>query len=140
MNISSTKSSSLCCCSKLQNKTTPAVFAHCSQYCTQNLLFSSQAPDFCNFPGKNTGVGCHFLLKGSFLTQGSNMHLWCLLHWQANSLPLCHLESPIFSTSGDNTLLCPLQVAGQTSFYYLRFQLFLVSYKRCTFLLPYSPC
>ena len=27
---------------------------------------------FCpwNFPGKNTGVGCHFLLQGNFLTQG----------------------------------------------------------------------
>ena len=23
-------------------------------------------------PGKNTGVGCHFLLLGIFLTQGSN--------------------------------------------------------------------
>ena len=27
-------------------------------------------------PGKNTGVGCHFLLQGIFLTQGSNL---CLL-------------------------------------------------------------
>ena len=35
-------------------------------------------------PGKNTGVGCHFLLQGIFLTQGSNLHL---LHWQAGSLP-----------------------------------------------------
>ena len=28
---------------------------------------------FCpwDFPGKNTGVGCHFLLQGIFLTQGS---------------------------------------------------------------------
>ena len=26
-------------------------------------------------PGKNTGVGCHFLLQGIFLTQGSNLHL-----------------------------------------------------------------
>ena len=26
-----------------------------------------------NFPGKNTGVGCHFLLQGLFLTQGSNL-------------------------------------------------------------------
>ena len=26
-------------------------------------------------PGKNTGVGCHFLLQGSFPTQGSNLHL-----------------------------------------------------------------
>src|SRR5574340_769900 len=26
-------------------------------------------------PGKNTGVGCHFLLQGTFLTQGSNLGL-----------------------------------------------------------------
>ena len=26
-----------------------------------------------SFPGKNTGVGCHFLLEGIFLTQGSNL-------------------------------------------------------------------
>ena len=25
-----------------------------------------------NFPGKNTGVGCRFLLQGIFPTQGSN--------------------------------------------------------------------
>ena len=25
-----------------------------------------------NFPGKNTEVGCHFLLQGIFLTQGLN--------------------------------------------------------------------
>ena len=37
-----------------------------------------------NFPGKNTGVGCHFLLQGIFLTQGLNLYL---LHWQASSLP-----------------------------------------------------
>ena len=41
-----------------------------------------------NFPGKNTRVGCHFLLEGIFLTQGSNPCLWHLLHWQADSLPL----------------------------------------------------
>ena len=34
-------------------------------------------------PGKNTGVDCHFLLQGIFLTQGLNLHLLCLLHWQA---------------------------------------------------------
>ena len=27
---------------------------------------------FWTSPGKNTGVGCHFLLQGLFLTQGSN--------------------------------------------------------------------
>ena len=28
-----------------------------------------------NSSGKNTGVGCHFLLQGIFPTQGSNMGL-----------------------------------------------------------------
>ena len=42
------------------------------------------------FSGLNTGVGCHFLLQGIFLTQGSNPHL---LHWQAYLLQLCHLGS-----------------------------------------------
>ena len=32
-----------------------------------------------NFPGKNTGVGCHFLFQGIFPTQGLNMLSLCLL-------------------------------------------------------------
>ena len=40
-----------------------------------------------DFPGKNTGMGCHFLLQGIFLDQGSNLHF---LHWQVDSLPLNH--------------------------------------------------
>ena len=44
------------------------------------------------FPGRNTGVGCHFLLPGILPTQGSNLHL---LHWEADSSPLSHLGSPI---------------------------------------------
>ena len=35
-----------------------------------------------DFPAKNTGVGCHFLLLGILLIQGSNL---CLLHCQAES-------------------------------------------------------
>ena len=46
-----------------------------------------------NFSGKNTGVGCHFLLQWIFPTQGLNLRLLCLLHWQVDSLPLCHLGS-----------------------------------------------
>ena len=42
----------------------------------------------CDSPGKNTGVGCHFLFQGIFLTQGSKLCLLCLLHWQGDSLPL----------------------------------------------------
>ena len=39
----------------------------------------------CDFPGKNTGEGCHFLLQGIFLTQELNPCLllgrWILYHW-----------------------------------------------------------
>ena len=44
-----------------------------------------------DFPGKNTGVGSHFLLQGIILDQGLNQHL---LDWQANFLPLSHQGSP----------------------------------------------
>ena len=46
----------------------------------------------CDFPSKNTGVGCHFLLQGTFSTQGSNTHL---LHQQEDSLPLSYLGSHV---------------------------------------------
>ena len=42
----------------------------------------------------NIGVGYHFLLQGIFPTQGSNLCLLHLLHWQAGSLPLAPLRSP----------------------------------------------
>ena len=42
-------------------------------------------------PVKNTRVGCHFLLQGIFLTQGSNLHLQ---DWQVGSLPLSHQGNP----------------------------------------------
>ena len=35
-------------------------------------------------------MGCHFLRQEIFPTQGSNSHLLCLLHWQADSLPLSY--------------------------------------------------
>ena len=68
-----------------------------------------------DFPGNNTGLGCHFLLQGIFPTQGSNL---CFLHWQADSLPLSHKGSPVIKAKwnlfpvikkwGDTErLLCP---------------------------------
>ena len=51
-----------------------------------------QAPLSLGFSGKNTGVGCHFLLQGIFPTQGSNPGL---LSWQVDSLPLSHEGSPL---------------------------------------------
>ena len=35
-------------------------------------------------------MGCRFLLQGVFWTQGLNLHLLCLLHWQMDSLLLSH--------------------------------------------------
>ena len=48
-----------------------------------------------NFPSKNTGKSCHFLPQAIFLTHGSNQSFRHLPHWQANSLPLCPLGSPL---------------------------------------------
>jgi len=65
-----------------------------------------------NFPGKNIGVGCPFLLQGIFQTQGSNPGLfhcrWTLYHWAfvpllqpflKNHLAYCHQERHMSSKS-----------------------------------------
>ena len=59
-------------------------------------------------PGKNTGVGCHFLLQGIFCTQGSNLYCWHLTAltcgffttsatWEAPFVSIYH--SPVLSES-----------------------------------------
>ena len=50
-------------------------------------------------------MGGHFLFQGIFPTQGWNPHLWHLLHWQVESLPLSHLGSPppLFPKSKNTT-------------------------------------
>ena len=52
---------------------------------------------FCswNFSDKNTGVGYYYLFLGIVPTQGSNLSLLCLLHWQADSLPLGPPRNPL---------------------------------------------
>ena len=65
-----------CCCLATQSCLTllwPHVLSPTSLFCPRD------------FPGKNSGVGCNFLLQVIFLTQGLNLHL---LH-----LPLSHLGS-----------------------------------------------
>ena len=56
-----------------------------------------QAPLSMCFSRQDTGVGCHSLLQGIFLTQGLNLHLLSLLHWQAGSLPVVPPEKPWFT-------------------------------------------
>ena len=45
-----------------------------------------------NPPGRNTGVGCYFLLQGIFPTQGSNMGL---LHCRQMLYHLSHQGNPL---------------------------------------------
>ena len=73
---------SLCWC--VRAHVTPAVSDSVRPYGLQPARF------LCPWdsPGKNTGVGCHALLQGIFLTHGLNQCLLRLLHWQAGSLPL----------------------------------------------------
>ena len=60
-------------------------------------LIAYQALLSREFSRQEYGAGCHFLLQGISPTQGSNPCLFRLLHWQADSLPLCHLRSPVHS-------------------------------------------
>ena len=62
------------------------------------------SPSDSSVPGKNTGVGYHFLLQGIFLTQRSNSCLllfrWILNHWttQRTQNILC-ISNPSIPTS-----------------------------------------
>ena len=64
------------------------LFQSCQTLCDPWLLCPWDSP------GKNTGVDCHVLLHGFFLTQGSNLHL-ILLHWHVGSLPLTPTGKPL---------------------------------------------
>ena len=70
-----------------------ASFSLCLTLC--NIMDCGQPGSFVhgNFPGKNTLVGCHFIFQGIFLTQGLNLHLLCLLHWQVILYHLSHQGS-----------------------------------------------
>ena len=72
-----------CCCY--------AVFQSCPTLLRPHRLKPARLLCPWDFPSKNMGVGCHFLLQEIFPTQGMNPSF---LHWQANSLPLSHQGSP----------------------------------------------
>ena len=81
----------------------PPAHMHGSVSCSVMSLCDTVDCSLCPWdsPGKNTGVGCHSLLQGIFLTQGLNPHLlhcqWILYHratWEALSKDKC-LWNPI---------------------------------------------
>ena len=57
------------------------------------LTIVHQAPLSMRFSRQDYWNGLPFLLQGIFLTQGLNLHLPRILHWQADSSPLSHLGS-----------------------------------------------
>ena len=65
-----------------------------------------------NFPGKNTGAGCHFILQGIFPIQRLNIWLLHFLHWQADSLPLITWETS-YPLSGYLSHLLGLELLAQ---------------------------
>ena len=58
----------------------------CNFWCSCNRI------SFHAFPGKNTGIGCHFLLQGIFLIQGSTccscIGRWFPYHWAIREVQL----------------------------------------------------
>ena len=70
-----------------------------------------QAPLSMGFSRQNTRVGCLALLQGIFLTQGLNLHLLSLLHWQVGSSPLAppgkHCDPHTAAAAAKSLQSCP---------------------------------
>ena len=71
-----------------------------------------RTPLAMGFPGKNTGVGCHFILQGILPTQGLNPGL---LHCR-HSLPFEPLGNPVNSEEGRNQLRHPNSHVAQRAY------------------------
>ena len=69
-------------CSVVSGSVTPGTVTH-------------QAPLSIEFSRQKYWSGLPFLLQEILLTQGSNLCFLRLLHWQAESLPVHHLRSPV---------------------------------------------
>ena len=76
-----------------------------------------------DFPGENTGVGCHLPFQGIFPTQGSSPGLFSLLHQQVDYLPLHHLESPVCLPSYLSSQLHRSQIFRSQTFLLVGFTL-----------------
>ena len=88
----------LCVCVCVCSRTRTWLLSHVQLFVT--LWTAARQALF--IPGKNTGVGWHFLHQGIFPTQGSNPCFLHLLHWQADSLPMCHLGTPCLPLAEPN--------------------------------------
>ena len=67
----------------------------CPTFCDPRTR-ARQAPLSMGFPRQEHWSGLPFPSSGDLPIQGSNLHLLHLLHWQADSLPLSHLDMFFF--------------------------------------------
>ena len=73
----------------------PSRFSHVQLFATPWTV-AGQAPLSMGFSRQEywREVGCHVFLQRIFPTQGSNLSLLRLMHWQAGSLPLVPAGKP----------------------------------------------
>ena len=92
----------LCVCVCAHARACARVYSVMSKlFLTPWTVVHLQSPLSMRFPGKNTGVGFHFLLRGIFLTKGLNLSLQRLLPWQVDGIgrwisPVSHLRRPVW--------------------------------------------
>ena len=72
-------------------------------------------------------MGCHALPQGVLPTQGSNLCLLCLLHWQVGSLPIVPPGKPAYEHRGTLFLF-------KISRYYNIFRYIALEYKNASYL------
>ena len=77
--------------------------------CQTPLGFSLGNSGPWDFSGKNTGVDCHFLLQGIFLSHESKP---CLLHWQTDSLLSEPPRKPSIAVRGGNKIAFSVYTFG----------------------------
>ena len=91
-----------------------------------------------DFPGKNTSVGCHFLLQKIFPTQASTHVSLCLLHWRADSLPLVppgkpHPPKTPYPLSGTLLRLFSFVFARKAFLFFLHSKILLILWRTLDF-------
>ena len=74
--------------------------ACCMLWCAAPWTAAAKLLLSWDFPGKNTGVACHFLIQGILPSQRLNPHLLRPLYWQADSLPLAPPGKPQLPAEG----------------------------------------
>ena len=75
-----------------------ACLLSCVQLLVTPWMVAHQVPLSMEFPRQEYQSGMSFPSPGDLPDSGIQLWLFRLLHWQANSLPLCYLQSPNYYT------------------------------------------